>query len=518
MLRDRANFNTAMVSSWHQLNTVYSSSWRQLHGQAPASPQHHPWRQLAAAWLFFVVSAGVYHSPSTLLGGRCPNATLPCSLAEEFPDITPAALGWLPSTFLLVKGILALPAGFALERCGTGCCIRVGTVVLLITSALYAAAPAYWSLPLLYAGFGISYCVAGLAPLVVHANGWFDHGNKATSIGLLVTGFSTAGVVWPTLVAVIAQSHGWRVAALVLPGASLVVALPIAICCLRDGPHSSSQRRSNGPGSSGSTRTANVVQVDLELPSTACPDIHRPQPTGAAGGTTAAAEVPRADAGHSVDSKAGATQAATPLSQSWRTDPIVWHLGAMSVWILYIVNAIQHLLVTFLCSEEVGLSLSVAGLYSSLIFALSLVGKVIWGFALDRPRGRLYAPLGCILIAVGGALTLRLVWTADGTLEIAAARSHAQLSLFAVTFGLGYGGAFTLVQSRAAQLYGSCADFPLLQSCLAVCQYIGSFLGVLVTSQLRDPDTGSFVRPFLLFPVIGLLNVAHSTQVFRPSH
>ena len=63
---------------------VPSSSDRAL--LPPRSNCWQPWRQLAAAWLTFVVSAGVYHMPATLLGGVCPNSTQPCSLAEEFPD------------------------------------------------------------------------------------------------------------------------------------------------------------------------------------------------------------------------------------------------------------------------------------------------------------------------------------------------------------------------------------------------------------------------------------------------
>ena len=45
-----------------------------------------------------------------------------------------------------------------------------------------------------------------------------------------------------------------------------------------------------------------------------------------------------------------------------------------------------HMLVLFL--TDAGLSLPLAGLYSSLVFAFSLVGKVAFGLALDRPDRR----------------------------------------------------------------------------------------------------------------------------------
>lgn len=82
-----------------------------------------------------------------------------------------------------------------------------------------------------------------------------------------------------------------------------------------------------------------------------------------------------------------------------------------------------------------------------------------------------------------------------------------------MVYGLGYGGSFTLVQARAAQLYGRADGFALLQSGLAVAQYVGSFLGVLLTAQLREA-TSSFVAPFAIFPALGALVTAHCWRVY----
>lgn len=55
--------------------------------------------------------------------------------------------------------------------------------------------------------------------------------------------------------------------------------------------------------------------------------------------------------------------------------------------------------------------------------------------------------------------------------------------------------------------------FNLIQSVLAVTQYVGSFLGVIVTAQLRQA-THSFVAPFAVFPVLGTLVTAHCCRVY----
>jgi len=83
-----------------------------------------------------------------------------------------------------------------------------------------------------------------------------------------------------------------------------------------------------------------------------------------------------------------------------------------------------------------------------------------------------------------------------------------------MVYGLGYGASFTLVQSRAARLFGRREGFARLQSFLVLCQYIGSFAGVTLTAQLRDL-TGSYAMPFLVFPVLALLTTLHAQLSHR---
>lgn len=480
--------------------------------------------QLFLAWLFFVVTAGVYHLPATLLGGRCPNSTLACSVAEQFPAVSLSEIGWLPSTFLLVKGLLALPSGWALSRYGPTRCILCGTWLLAFVGAAYAMSGSFWVMPLCYAFFGVAYGLAGLTPLVVFVNSWFDAGRKATSIGLLVTGFATAGMLWPPLAAAVAEAHGWRAAALLLPGATVLIALPIAALMLRDGPHGAAavvaapcragggccgRDALGGGGGTGRGESVRAMRrrqraeahvAILDDAAGATVEMEEVDPefklegeveedgdgfgaangvarAAAAGGSAAAASAAScaplaAAAGGPNHQPSPGISASSPSSAplSWRCDRAVWHLACMSVWTLYLVNAVQHLLVSFLCSDDVGLPLAAAGLYASLTFTTSLIGKLIFGAALDRPRRRLWALGGCAMLAAGSGLTLRPARSAEGGWRLAAANSHAQLSLFALTFGFGYGAAFVLTQSRAAQLYGRSPDFATLQSFLAVAQ------------------------------------------------
>ncbi|KAL1529313.1 hypothetical protein AB1Y20_000267 [Prymnesium parvum] len=469
------------------------------------------WQQLLAAWLTFVVTASVYHVPATLLGGTCPNSTQPCSISEEFPSSNIAVLGWLPSMFLLIKGVLALPAGLLMERIGVRACMITGGLLLLLATTLYASAFSFVMLLASYVLFGCAYCLSGLIPLLVLINEWFQVNRKASAIGLMLTGYAVSGMLWPVVAASIAERHGWRAAASLVPCAVLFIALPLMCFVVRDGPYGAGAtgchrgRQARLPPSNGFELQGDTVPV-LTIGRGAMP--YKDAPSCRTASTTA--ESP-CDSPYS-----------THAAAEWVWDPTVWSLLGMCVLTLYIVNGTQHMLVTFL-STEAGLTLSEAGAYSSLTFLFSFAGKALSGFALDSSHKRLFATCSSALLPIGGALLLRPVWhleTAAGDahdgarFSIHPAHNPFQLACFVIVYGTGYGATFTLVQSRAAQLYGSRHNFATLQSALAVGQYGGSFLGTLITSQLRNA-LGSFVVPFLLFPLLGLINCLLCIRVFH---
>lgn len=200
-------------------------AWQQLDPRADGEHGRTAIVQLGWAWIIYVTTAGVYPVPAILLGGHCPNATVPCSIADEY-GFSPAELGWLPSSFLLFKGLFAMPAGWALRRWGAKRCIVAGTALTSASTALYSLADGYAQLLMLYMSFGAAFCLSGVTALIVLINSWFPPHRKSTSIGVLVTGFSVAGVIWPAMVAAVAETHGWRLAAILLPSVTAVRFLP----------------------------------------------------------------------------------------------------------------------------------------------------------------------------------------------------------------------------------------------------------------------------------------------------
>ena len=103
---------------------------------------------------------------------------------------------------------------------------------------------------------------------------------------------------------------------------------------------------------------------------------------------------------------------------------------------------------------------------------------------------------------------LSLQHGAGDSLALTPATSHAQLLVFSLIYGLGYGGGFTLVQASPAKLFGDCKSFAALMSFIVVWQYAGAFAGVAVSAALHD-CTGSYTLPFSLFPLCSLMVAIH---------
>ena len=132
------------------------------------------------------------------------------------------------------------------------------------------------------------------------------------------------------------------------------------------------------------------------------------------------------------------------------------------------------------------------------------------------------APLhltGCALLLCGSLLVLQVerapsgdATPSGGGWRIAPVSSEAQLAAFAITYGLGYGASFALVQSHAAKAYGRREGFGRLQGALVLAQYVGGFCGVTLTALLRE-RTQSYLAPFALFPVLALIMCGHCYSI-----
>ena len=125
---------------------------------------------------------------------------------------------------------------------------------------------------------------------------------------------------------------------------------------------------------------------------------------------------------------------------------------------------------TLFIADEAHVPLGHASMYMSLIFLCNMCSKLASGPMYDGSHGRFFAVGACAMLALGSALLLHLSWAPSVGWEMLA---------FAIIFGIGYGGSYSLIQSRAALHFGHRRGFKAVQGFLSAGQYAGMTCGYL---------------------------------------
>jgi MFS family permease len=391
-------------------------------------------RQLLSAWIIFLIFVGVtYQIPAMLLP----------VLKDEF-HVSNYEISWLPALFQLFKGIFCPIGGFAMHMFGSRRCLQGCGLILLAVSLSYQLCTNFVGLAILQSLFGAAYGAGGMSAIVVLMAAWFDE-NRATAIGFVLTGYSSAGVVVPPLVTRLIEHYGWKRAVWTGPVLLFFIALPLSFFAIRDGPLAQKH----------CTSIANRVNHRLSI--------------------------------------------ANRIEFIWKLGCPGFHLALISFYVSYIVISLQSTLILYL-KTDAGVSWDRCALYSSILFAASIVGKLIVGAGLDSCWRRGVGLLSCLLMVAGSWLTLDF-----GSWPLHPTSHHLQLLVFAVTYGLGFGSSFTLASAMPAKLFGDMHGFEIVQGFMMLCQVIGGFIGTLLTNKLRTV-TGSYTWSFVLLGILSLMN------------
>ncbi|KAK3285998.1 hypothetical protein CYMTET_6423 [Cymbomonas tetramitiformis] len=141
-----------------------------------------------------------------------------------------------------------------------------------------------------------------------------------------------------------------------------------------------------------------------------------------------------------------------------------WHLALLSLQVMYIVQGVVHGFILYL-QHDVGFSPLTASTLNLVLFAFSVVGKLLLGIFMD------------------GA------W-----------RKHASICSW-------YGSCFTLISAKPAQCFGT-RNLGALQNVFNFFQIIGGCLGTAVTGNLRTA-TGSYTASFSVFTGMAMMVCIH---------
>jgi MFS family permease len=154
---------------------------------------------------------------------------------------------------------------------------------------------------------------------------------------------------------------------------------------------------------------------------------------------------------------------------------VFWIFAAGAALIFYPIFVTSQQLI--LQTAKIGFTAWQGTLVLSGLFALSLGGKFLFGYLSD-----LYSPvrliLFCTTVMFGATFLL---------LDLNAMTAF----VFLVPFGLGYGGAFVLIQRLAADFFGR-RDYPKILGAITICETLGAVVGGMITGWLADRYGGDY--------------------------
>ncbi len=149
---------------------------------------------------------------------------------------------------------------------------------------------------------------------------------------------------------------------------------------------------------------------------------------------------------------------------------------------------------------DIGISPIIAASIASIVAGGSVIGRLSMGFVSDKVGGRLLL-VGCISLAA-----LALLW-------LLFAKEIWMLYVFAVIFGLAYGGIVILLTVVTAGLFGL-SSLGMILGSLALFSTAGEALGAPLAGSIFD-ITGSYSLAFLISVIICGLAIILSLILLR---
>jgi MFS family permease len=403
-------------------------------------------------WYVAVIAVVIYFFTNGLA------VFVPQSLAPRLMESFGASAGEIGRTTLIsfaIAACLAPVAGALVDRLGVLRVLRVGLLILAASFVAYPLAQGMMQLYVIHAGFGVGLACAGLMVNVVLLSRWFV-ARRGLVVGCLTSGSSLAGALLPLGIApwVNDPDFGWRWGYGALALLFLLVALAPGMILLREGPEVVGQN-----------------------------------PDGAA-----------------LPPPAGGTGGGVSLATALRSRTL-WCLALGSACLWFSIQAVTSQVTIFL-EREAGYAPIDATRLFSLTFGMSFVGKLAYGTASDwfaKRKVMLVASLtllaGCLLLFEPGAGGLGLT------------RDPARLTAFAVVFGLGFGGSFTMIQLTVVESFGQ-RELGRILGLVTFIDALGAGVGPAIAGQLAT-TTGSYLAPFGFVTAVAVIAVAN-VMLIRP--
>jgi len=175
-----------------------------------------------------------------------------------------------------------------------------------------------------------------------------------------------------------------------------------------------------------------------------------------------------------------------------------WYFGSILFGFMFCFGLLIVHIVPY--AVDVGISAMVAASIVSLFGGTSIIGRFATGFFSDKAGARRVL-VGCVVV-----FTSALVW-------LLFAKESWMFYLFAVVFGIAYGGIVPLYTLVSAELFGL-RFLGIISATLAFLGAIGAAVGAPISGGIFDV-TGSYHWALSLCVVVGTLMIVLSLVLLR---
>lgn len=347
-----------------------------------------------------------------------------------------AAVSGASSLAFLLMGILGVLSGFVNDRFGPRALIWVTACFYGAGYALLSRVETIWQLYILFGlVLSIGLSPIDVIPMTLTAR-WFVR-KRGIMTGIVKVGTGAGQMIMPLAAGLLILHYGWRTAS-ILMGLAAACILGCAGALVRRDPAQMGMMPDGGEGPSGG--------------------------------------------------RTGLKEHGLSLRQAARTAPL-WLFCAMNLVVCSCLMTILLHIVPH--GSDLGLTpIESAGLLST-IGGMSMAGRMLTGFAIDRLGNRRSVTL-CLCLLIVGFLWLQ------------AAGSARALYLFAALYGVAHGSYYTLMSPIAAELFGL-ASHGTIVGVAFLSGNLGGSLGPVLAGFAFD--TVRSYRPVFLL-MIGLTVVA----------
>jgi sugar phosphate permease len=349
------------------------------------------------------------------------------------PDKIQSVYGLAPALTFLLSGLLAPFAGILVQKLKARTMMLIGCAILGSGLLLYSQATVTAYVYTAHALLGTSLNFVGVLTCAVLVSNWF-HRRRGTALGIVLTGTSFGGVLIPLISTPLIRLYGWRTAMILVSLIIWVFLLPAVIFLVK-----------NRPG-------------DIGL---------------------------KPDGGEDA-SETGATSENQTASQGMTLNealqqPIFWIFSFFAALIFYAIFVVTQQLNLYLQSPKINFTSEQASNVQSLLFALSIAGKFLFGFLSDRFTASRVMLISAALMFLS---TLAFLYFNDQTVYF-----------FAVLFGLTYGGTFVVLQLLVANYFGL-KEYGKILGAVTLIETIGGALGTYITGKIADANGGDYSQAF----------------------